>query len=140
MPLVLQPPGQGADEGRPRRHGHVGLVEGVDQVDVDPLPLVGQGLAGAQAFQGHRDLEDRRLGQRQPQNAMGFGDDFVVGGPQGLHLELGHHGRELDDGAVDVAYPVPVHEGGGRGQAADETQPEGRFNFTKIGGIEVQVH
>ena len=138
--LVLQPPGQGAHERGPRGHGHVGLVEGVNEVDVDPVTGRHQRGAGPDALVRHRDLEHRLLVEGQLQQAGGLGQDLVVGLAQGLDLQLGHHLRQLDDGPVDVGDPVPAHEGGGGGEALHHAQRERLLDLPEVDRVEVEVH
>ena len=137
VPLILKPSRQGAYVGCPGGHGHVGLIQSVDQMDIHPMAAVHQLFAGPQAFHGYRYLENGFTHQGQRKDAPGLGHDFRVGFTQRFHMQFGHHAGELDDGAVDVGYAVPVHESRRRGKPLNETQLESFFNFLEIGRIEI---
>ncbi len=130
VPLVLQASHQGADIRRTCGHGHVRLLERVDEMHIDLDALVGKPLARLDAFQGHRELENRRLlAQPEPKEASGFLADFIRRFPQGLDLDLGDHLREPYDRPVYIRDAITVHEGRRGSQSGQKAQLEGLFDL-----------
>ena len=91
MALVMQSPCQRADESGSGSHGHISLIQGINQMDVHAVAFIAKRFTGLEADQGNRNFKHGAALQRQAQQAMGFIDNFLMGLPERLHLEFRHH-------------------------------------------------
>jgi len=94
---VVEPSDKGADEGSAGAGGEEGLVGGEDQRHVDFDAFGGERMAGLEAFDGHRNLDDHVL---------------VDGGDLAAFRD--HSGR-VGGRCLDFAADRSVHDGGNFG-------------------------
>ena len=131
--LILQPPYQWAYIGCACRHGHIGLLKGVHQVDVDHIAHIHQTATGLHAFHRDGDLVHCFAAvQSERILTFGFSHDLICGLPQSFDLKYGDDLGQLEDGSVDVRDPMPVHEGGGGGQSSKESQFKGLLDLVDV--------
>src|SRR5690606_8500615 len=140
VPLVLHAAGERADESGARLHRHVGLVQRVNEMDVDAMAAVGQALAGLHARVRDRHLEHRLALEPERKNPLRLGDDRVRRIAERLDLKLRDHLRQPHDRAVDIRDPVPMHERRRRGQTLHEAEIERGLDFLEINRVEIKIH
>ena len=86
VPLVLHSARKRAYERSACSHGHVGLVQRINEMHVDAVPSLRERIACANAFLRDGHLEYGLDLERQRQQAFGLGHDLVVRIAQRLYL------------------------------------------------------
>src|SRR5690606_7759147 len=136
--LILQTANERTHVGSACLHGHISLLEGVDEVHVNEQSLLPEQVTGAHAFQRHGNFEHSFFRvETEVELAFCFGKHFLGCIAKRFDLEYGYDLGELYDEAIDISNAAPVHKRGRSGKTRQKAEFERLLNFVDIGRIKI---